>query len=69
MKWITRERPNSLIKNFVDKEAVFLYIRFTEVLGKTKTLNANKLAKIHHFAEKNCLKSKSFTKGKLRSIS
>jgi AraC-like DNA-binding protein len=47
MKWITRERPKIdriacpwLIKNFVDKEAVFLYVPFSEVLEKAKTLNA-----------------------------
>lgn len=47
MKWITRERPKIdriacpwLIKNFVDKEAEFIYVPFNEVLEKSKTLNA-----------------------------
>lgn len=59
MKWITLERPKIdriacywLIKNFVHKEAVFLYVPFSEVLERAKTLNANKLEKILHFIEK-----------------
>jgi len=47
MKWITRERPKIdriaspwLIKNFVDKEAEFIYVPFSEVLDKAKELNA-----------------------------
>ena len=47
MKWITRERPKIdriacpwLIKNFVDKEAEFLYVPASEVLTKSKELNA-----------------------------
>ena len=47
MKWITRERPKIdriacpwLIKNFVDKEAEFIYAPFTEVVEKAKELNA-----------------------------
>ena len=47
MKWITRERPKIdriacpwLIKNFVDKEAEFIYVPFSEVLEKAKDLDA-----------------------------
>ena len=47
MKWITRERPKIdriacpwLIKNFVDKEAEFLYVPKEQVLAKAKELNA-----------------------------
>lgn len=47
MKWITRERPKIdriaspwLIKKFVDKEAEFIYVPFSEVLDKAKELNA-----------------------------
>lgn len=47
MKWITRERPKIdriaspwLIKNFVDKEAEFIYVPFDEVLSKAKELDA-----------------------------
>ncbi len=47
MKWITRERPKIdriacpwLIKNFVDKEAEFLYVPANEVLSKSKELDA-----------------------------
>ena len=47
MKWITRERPKIdriacpwLIKNFVDKEAEFLYVPREQVLAKAKELNA-----------------------------
>ncbi|PJJ11012.1 hypothetical protein CLU83_4496 [Flavobacterium sp. 1] len=47
MKWITRERPKIdriaspwLIKNFVDKEAEFIYVPFNEVLAKAKELDA-----------------------------
>ena len=47
MKWITRERPKIdriacpwLIKNFVDKEAMFFYVPFDEVLEKATTLDA-----------------------------
>ena len=47
MKWITRERPKIdriaspwLIKNFVDKEAEFIYVPFSEVLDKAKELDA-----------------------------
>ena len=47
MKWITRERPKIdriacpwLIKNFVDKDAEFIYVSFKEVLEKSKILNA-----------------------------
>jgi hypothetical protein len=47
MKWITRERPKIdriacpwLIKNFVDKEAEFLYVPANEVVAKSKELNA-----------------------------
>lgn len=47
MKWITRERPKIdriacpwLIKNFVDKEAEFIYVPFNEVVKKAKELNA-----------------------------
>ena len=47
MKWITRERPKIdriacpwLIKNFVDKEAEFIYVPKDEVFKKAKELNA-----------------------------
>ena len=47
MKWITRERPKIdriaspwLIKTFVDKEAEFIYVPFSEVLNKAKVLDA-----------------------------
>jgi len=47
MKWITRERPKIdriacpwLIKNFVDNEAVFLYVRKEDVFDKAKEFNA-----------------------------
>ena len=47
MKWITRERPKIdriacpwLIKNFIDKDAEFLYVPANEVLAKSKELNA-----------------------------
>ena len=47
MKWITRERPKIdriacpwLIKNFVDKEAEFIYVPKEEVFVKAKEINA-----------------------------
>lgn len=47
MKWITRERPKIdriacpwLIKNFVDKEAAFLYVPKEQVFEKAKQLDA-----------------------------
>lgn len=47
MNWITRERPKIdriaspwLIKNFVDKDAEFIYVPFSEVLEKANILNA-----------------------------
>jgi hypothetical protein len=47
MKWITRERPKIdrvacpwLIKNFVDKEAEFIYVPKEQVFNKAKELNA-----------------------------
>ena len=47
MKWITRERPKIdriacpwLIKNFVDKEAEFIYVPKDEVFDKAKQLQA-----------------------------
>jgi hypothetical protein len=47
MKWITRERPKIdriacpwLIKNFVDPEAVFVYVPKVNVFEKAKELNA-----------------------------
>ena len=47
MKWITRERPKIdriacpwLIKNFVDKDAVFIYVPKEEVFDKAKELDA-----------------------------
>ena len=47
MKWITRERPKIdriacpwLIKNFIDKEAEFIYVPKEQVFEKAKTLNA-----------------------------
>ncbi len=47
MKWITRERPKIdriacpwLIKNFVDKDAEFVYVPTDQVLTKAKELGA-----------------------------
>jgi hypothetical protein len=47
MKWITRERPKIdrvacpwLIKNYVDKDAEFLYVAKEMVFDKAKELNA-----------------------------
>lgn len=47
MKWITRERPKIdriacpwLIRNFVDKEAEFIYVPKETVFGQAKALNA-----------------------------
>jgi hypothetical protein len=47
MKWITRERPKIdriacpwLIKNFVDKEAEFIYVPTDKVLDSAKELDA-----------------------------
>ena len=47
MKWITRERPKIdriacpwLIKNFVDKEAIFIYVPKDEVFERAKQLSA-----------------------------
>jgi len=47
MKWITRERPKIdriacpwLIKKFVDKQAEFIYVPYSEVLVKAKELEA-----------------------------
>ncbi len=47
MKWITRERPKIdriacpwLIKNFVDKDAEFIYVPKEQVFDKAKELNA-----------------------------
>ena len=47
MKWITRERPKIdriacpwLIKNFVDREAEFLYVPANEVLTRSGELDA-----------------------------
>jgi len=47
MKWITRERPKIdriacpwLIKNFIDKEAEFLYVPKEEVFAKASELDA-----------------------------
>ncbi len=47
MKWITRERPKIdriaspwLIKNFVDKDAEFIYVPVDKVKAQTKKLNA-----------------------------
>ena len=47
MKWITREHPKIdriacpwLIKNFVDKEAEFIYVPKEEVFTKARELNA-----------------------------
>ena len=47
MKWITREKPKIdrvacpwLIKNFIDKEAEFLFCPTKEVIVKAKELNA-----------------------------
>ena len=47
MKWITRERPKIdriacpwLIKNFIDKEAKFIYVPKEQVFEKAKELSA-----------------------------
>ena len=47
MKWITRERPKIdriacpwLIKRFIDKDAVFIYVPFNEVRSGAKKMNA-----------------------------
>ena len=47
MKWITRERPKIdriacpwLIKNFIDKEAQFIYVPVDKVKERSKELNA-----------------------------
>ncbi len=47
MKWITRDRPKIdriacpwLIKKFIDKDAEFIYVPFSEVINKAKELNA-----------------------------
>jgi AraC-like DNA-binding protein len=47
MKWITRERPKIdriacpwLIRNFIDKNAEFIYVPFDEVMIKSKKLKA-----------------------------
>ncbi|RKR85144.1 hypothetical protein BDD43_5404 [Mucilaginibacter gracilis] len=47
MKWITRERPKIdriacpwLIKRFIDVEAEFIYVPFSEVITKAKELGA-----------------------------
>ena len=47
MKWITRERPKIdriacpwLIKNFIDKDADFIYVPKGQVFDKAKELNA-----------------------------
>lgn len=47
MKWITRERPKIdriacpwLIKNFIDKEAEFIYVPKDKVFSQAKELNA-----------------------------
>ena len=63
MKWITRERPKIdriacpwLIKNFVDKEAEFIYVPFDEVLNKATELNATPFdipgVEFTHYAQK-----------------
>ncbi len=64
MKWITRERPKIdriacpwLIKNFVDKEAEFIYVPKEQVLAEAKKIDAIPYdipgAEYHHYAE-NC---------------
>src|SRR4029079_8840327 len=47
MKWITRERPKVdriacpwLIKNFIDKDAEFIYVPFEKVKSEAEILNA-----------------------------
>jgi AraC-like DNA-binding protein len=47
MKWITRERPKIdriacpwLIKRFIDKEAVFIYVPFDKVISEAEKQNA-----------------------------
>lgn len=62
MNWITRERPKIdriaspwLIKNFVDKEAVFFYVPFDEVLKKAVEIKATPFdipnAELSHIGE------------------
>ena len=58
MKWITRERPKIdriaspwLIKKFVDKEAEFIYVPFTQVLDKAKELDAINYKKVDTYKE------------------
>ena len=58
MKWITRERPKIdriaspwLIKTFVDKEAEFIYVPFSEVLDKA--LAAGQISVLEYFVELN----------------
>ncbi|WP_241676620.1 chromate resistance protein ChrB domain-containing protein [Flavobacterium pectinovorum] len=47
MRWITREGPNIdriacpwLIRKFVDKEAEFFYVPYSEVVAKAKEIEA-----------------------------
>lgn len=47
MNWITRERPKIdriacpwLIKRFIDKDAVFIYVPFDQVMSEAERLNA-----------------------------
>lgn len=47
MKWVTREQPRIdrpacswLIKRFADQEAEIIYVPFSEVKQKAKSLNA-----------------------------
>ena len=47
MKWITREHPKIdriacpwLIKNFVDRDATFIYVPFKDVLNRSRELDA-----------------------------
>lgn len=60
MKWITRERPKIdriacpwLIKNFVDKEAEFIYVPREQVLAEAKRIDAIPYdipgAEYHHY--------------------
>lgn len=62
MKWITRERPKIdriacpwLIKNFVDKEAEFIYVPREQVLAEAKRIDAIPYdipgAEYHHYGE------------------
>ena len=70
MKWITRERPKIdriacpwLIKNFVDKNAEFIYVSKEKVFDEAKELDATLMiypAQSIHIMVKNALLITSF---------